>query len=49
VADGLVDGHLLTFEGDGHGAWFASSCVRDAVGAFLVDGTVPDPGATCEE
>jgi pimeloyl-ACP methyl ester carboxylesterase len=49
VADTLVDGHLITFEGDGHTAWFTSKCVRDAGTAYFVDGELPDDGATCRD
>ncbi|MFD4904855.1 alpha/beta hydrolase [Kitasatospora purpeofusca] len=38
---------LLTREGEGHTGYGHSACVRDAVGAFLVDGTVPAAGTRC--
>jgi pimeloyl-ACP methyl ester carboxylesterase len=49
VAHTLVDGHLVTFEGDGHTAWFSSRCVRDAGAAYLVEGKLPDDGTTCTD
>jgi pimeloyl-ACP methyl ester carboxylesterase len=47
VAENLADGHLLTFEGEGHTAYFSSQCVRDAVAAYLLEGELPEEGATC--
>ncbi|MGW2250091.1 alpha/beta hydrolase [Kitasatospora sp. NPDC001660] len=38
---------LLTREGEGHTGYGASSCIRTAVDAFLVDGTVPAAGTRC--
>ncbi len=39
---------LLTLEGEGHGAYDTGDpCVREAVHAYLLRGTVPERGATC--
>ncbi|MEU5465355.1 alpha/beta hydrolase [Streptomyces althioticus] len=39
----------LTYEGEGHGAYDSgSTCVRKAVNAYLLDGTVPAAGTVCE-
>jgi hypothetical protein len=39
---------LLTLEGEGHGAYDTGDrCVRDAVHAYLLDGTVPPAGTIC--
>jgi pimeloyl-ACP methyl ester carboxylesterase len=36
------DSHVLTYRGEGHGAYFAhSACVRDAVDAYLLEGALP--------
>lgn len=47
VADGLADGHLLVYDGEGHTAYGQSACVRDAVERYLLDGAVPPAGAVC--
>ncbi|MDO4607470.1 MAG: alpha/beta hydrolase [Bowdeniella nasicola] len=48
LAQQLDNGHLLTFEGNGHTAYRASnSCVAEKIDAFLIDGTVPEEGAIC--
>ncbi|MFC5661863.1 alpha/beta hydrolase [Kitasatospora misakiensis] len=38
---------LLTREGEGHTGYGHSACVRTAVAAYLVDGTVPAAGTRC--
>ncbi|MFJ8429851.1 alpha/beta hydrolase [Kitasatospora sp. NPDC094019] len=38
---------LLTREGEGHTGYGHSACVRAAVGAYLVDGTLPVAGTRC--
>ena len=44
----LPTSRLLTYDGDGHTAFGGqSSCVDGAVAAFLVSGTLPEPGARC--
>ncbi|MEV6107699.1 alpha/beta hydrolase [Streptomyces sp. NPDC051940] len=41
-------GYQLTNEGEGHGAYTGgSTCVREAVDAYLFEGTLPEEGATC--
>lgn len=48
LADQLENGHLVTFDGDGHTAYMRSNnCVDKAVDAYLVKGTVPKDGLTC--
>ena len=48
LASELKNGHLITFDGDGHTAYMRSnSCVNDAVDAYLLEGTVPPPGLKC--
>jgi pimeloyl-ACP methyl ester carboxylesterase len=44
----LGSARLLTYEGDGHTAFLRGGpCVDDAVTAYLIDGTLPDEGASC--
>ncbi|MFC6704197.1 alpha/beta hydrolase [Flexivirga alba] len=48
LAKELDNGHLLTYDGDGHTAYMmGSSCVDGVVDAYLVDGTVPAAGKAC--
>ena len=47
LAGQLGNGHLLTVEGYGHGAFNRNTCARTAITGFLVNGTVPADGATC--
>lgn len=48
LAAELADGHLLTYDGDGHTAYRqGSSCVDDAVDAYLINSTVPAAGKAC--
>ncbi|HEX4866066.1 MAG TPA: alpha/beta hydrolase [Acidimicrobiales bacterium] len=47
VARRLRSGALLTVDDAGHVAIGSSSCVGDAVTRYLVDLTVPTPGARC--
>jgi len=48
LASELENGHLITFDGDGHTAYTRSnSCVDDAVDAFLLKGRVPPGGLKC--
>jgi pimeloyl-ACP methyl ester carboxylesterase len=45
----LRNARLLTLDGDGHTAYGGNStCIDDAVDAFLVDATVPARGTVCE-
>lgn len=48
VAATLENGHLVTYEGEGHTAYNKSnSCVNDVVDAFLIDGEVPASDPRC--
>lgn len=48
LAAQLQNGHLITWNGDGHTAYMRSNnCVDKAVDAYLMDGTVPANGLTC--
>jgi pimeloyl-ACP methyl ester carboxylesterase len=47
VASALEHGVLLTRRGTGHVAMLSSSCVRTAVGSYLVTGAPPAAGTTC--
>jgi pimeloyl-ACP methyl ester carboxylesterase len=49
VAGQLENATLLTFDGDGHTAYTSgSSCIDDAVDAYLLDGTLPAEGTVCQ-
>lgn len=49
LAKQLQNGHLLTFNGSGHTAYTrGSQCIDKAVDAYLLQGTVPPPGITCD-
>ena len=48
LASELENGHLITFNGDGHTAYTRSnSCVNHAVDAYLLRGQVPPAGLKC--
>ena len=48
MAQQLESGHLLTYDGPGHGSVSSgNSCVTDAINAFFQDGTLPEDGKTC--
>ncbi|MFF2656474.1 alpha/beta hydrolase [Kitasatospora sp. NPDC058032] len=47
LAAELGNAVLLTREGEGHTGYGHSECIRTAVNAFLVDGTVPAAGTRC--
>ena len=47
LASELSSGVLLTRVGDGHTAYRSSSCIRNAVDAYLIGLTVPATGTTC--
>jgi len=48
LADQLSSGVLLTWDGDGHTAYFrGSSCIDSAVDDYLIKGTVPKDGTRC--
>ncbi|WP_066365459.1 alpha/beta hydrolase [Herbidospora mongoliensis] len=38
---------LLTFEGEGHGAYGQTTCTTGTVDAYLINGTVPKKGTVC--
>ena len=48
LAKELDSGVLVTRNGEGHTAYRASSCVRDAIDAYLLKLTVPKDGLTCK-
>lgn len=49
LAETLASGVLLTYDGDGHGAFTAGNpCVTTALEGFLVGGKVPVDGTTCK-
>ncbi|MEX1078506.1 MAG: alpha/beta hydrolase [Homoserinimonas sp.] len=48
LADQLENGHLVTYNGEGHTAYNKSnSCVNDAVDRYFIDGTVPETDPLC--
>jgi pimeloyl-ACP methyl ester carboxylesterase len=48
LAGELSAGHLVTYDGEGHTAYNKStSCVNDAVDAYLLEGTVPEVDPQC--
>ena len=48
LASELADGHLITYDGDGHTAYReGSSCVDTAVDSYLLKGAVPPAGKRC--
>ncbi|MCL2090464.1 MAG: alpha/beta hydrolase [Micrococcales bacterium] len=48
LAEMLDSGVLVTYEGEGHGAYLRGvKCIQTAVDDFLVDGKVPEDGLTC--
>jgi pimeloyl-ACP methyl ester carboxylesterase len=49
LADQLQNGHLVTYEGEGHTAYTTgNSCVLGVVDAYFIDGTVPESDPRCE-
>ncbi|MHA5051541.1 alpha/beta hydrolase [Streptomyces sp. SD15] len=50
MADELGEdvGVELTYKGQGHGAYGTSTCVTNAVNAYLLDGKMPEDGTVCE-
>lgn len=49
LADQLAEGVLVTYVGEGHTGYNkGNDCVNSAVDNFLIDGTVPEDGLTCE-
>lgn len=48
LANQLVTGHLLVFNGDGHTAYIRGSrCIDNAIDAYLLTGTLPKTGLIC--
>ena len=48
LAEQLKSGVLLTYDGDGHTAYFqGDECVDEIVDAYLIDGEVPQDGVKC--
>lgn len=49
LVDQLGDAVLLVRDGDGHTAYREGSrCIDDAIDAFFLDGSLPEPGRTCQ-
>jgi hypothetical protein len=47
VAHTLAHGRLITYQGNQHSAYGASTCVADAEAAYFVDLQLPPEGTTC--
>jgi len=48
LAEQLENGHLVTYDGEGHTAYNKSNaCINDAVDGFLLDGDVPETDPLC--
>lgn len=48
MAEQLESGHLLTYDGPGHGAVSTNNpCVDEAIDAYLREGTLPAEGTVC--
>jgi hypothetical protein len=47
LASQLENGHLITYQGEGHTAYNTSSCVDDVVSAYFLDDTVPSSDPQC--
>jgi len=47
LASLLGSGDLLVWQGEGHTAYPKTTCVTDAVNAYLIDLKAPAPGTTC--
>jgi pimeloyl-ACP methyl ester carboxylesterase len=47
LANMLGNGHVITWDGEGHTAYPQTKCVTNAVDAYLIDLTVPPAGLTC--
>lgn len=49
LAENLQVGRLLIYEGDGHTAYMSGSeCIDKIVDAYLIDGTLPADGKSCQ-
>ncbi|MGW1798106.1 alpha/beta hydrolase [Streptomyces sp. NPDC001984] len=50
LARQLQSGRLLTWDGDGHGAYIqGSTCIQNAVDHYLLDGRLPAAGTICTD
>jgi pimeloyl-ACP methyl ester carboxylesterase len=49
LSNTLVNGHLLTWQGEGHTARRKSLCAEGYMYAYLIDLTVPATGTTCTD
>lgn len=50
LATQLDGGHLLTMNGDGHTAYLrGSTCINNAVDAYLLRGVIPSAGTVCQQ
>ncbi|MFI6642478.1 alpha/beta hydrolase [Streptomyces sp. NPDC050504] len=47
TAKRLGNAVVLTYEGEGHGAYSASTCVRAKTDAYLIEGKLPADGTSC--
>ena len=47
VAGMLANGHLLSYDGEGHTSYGRDQCVDDAIHAYLIDLTVPPEDPQC--
>ncbi|ROO90397.1 alpha/beta hydrolase family protein [Actinocorallia herbida] len=48
LASQLENGHLLTYDGDGHTAYLSGPpCIRNAIDTYLTAGTLPPENTTC--
>lgn len=48
LADELENGHLVTYEGEGHTAYTTGdACVQDVVDSYFINGTVPTEDPRC--
>lgn len=48
LAEQLENGHLVSYDGEGHTAYNKSnSCVNDAVDGFFIDDVVPTSDPLC--
>ena len=47
LAGMLGTGHVLTWQGEGHTAYPGTTCIVNAVDAYLIDLAVPKTGETC--
>ncbi|CAM5651749.1 proteinase [Streptomyces spiroverticillatus] len=47
TAQRLGNAVVLRYDGEGHGAYASSPCIREKTDAYLVDGTLPEDGTAC--